>query len=222
MKLNKKLSELIGVFIGDGCLSEYYRKDRNQKCRVVLFTGSWKKDQDYYGRIIRPIVIKYFGSFANLYHRKDKNTLVYRMYTKEIIEFFRSLGYKFGPKYDTVFIPKSIMSDKFLYISCLRGIFNSDGTIYRRYSKKYKNHPKHYSNYKVIQFKCNSKRLIKQIKIILNKLSINTNKISKTKENSYTFRITSQEDINRFIKIIGMNHKHHINRIKLINGPEGI
>ena len=211
--MNEELAEFVGVFIGDGCLSEYARKNRPSNVRVILFTGSWEKDSDYYQRIIKDISYKYFKYGIRIYHRKDDNTVRFFITNKNAISFLIALGYNFGPKSETVFILSVIFNNKNCSLACIRGIFNTDGCIYKRYNKMYRNHKKLYSKYKVVQFKSNSYLLIKQIDLILKRENILVNKIIKDKKAS-VLRITSQKDIDKFISIVGMNHNYHINRIK--------
>ncbi len=214
-KLNEDLAELVGAFIGDGCLSQYYIKNRKKWQQVILFTGSWRNDSLYYKNVIQPIIEKYFKVKCQFYHRKDDDTVRFRTYDKKIILFLLNLGFNFGPKADNVIIPSIIFNDKKLMRGCVRGVFNTDGTIYQRYSKQYKNHPKYYKDYKVIQFKSKSHKLIKQIRLILSEFDLNPNKIiADGKSNIHAVcRITSQPEVKRFEKEINTTHSYHIERM---------
>ncbi len=214
MKLNKALAEFVGAFIGDGCLSEYNVTSRAIKRTVVLFTGSWKNDYVYYKKILQKFVIKSFNISGNIYHRKDDNTIRYTLYDNKIINFLLELGFTPGPKTKKVTIPKIFFKQKSLIKSCLRGIFNTDGTIYKRYSKKYNRQPKLYDKYKVIQFKSCSRKLIYQIKDILSYLDYNPNKVI-TDCKSWVCRITNQNYVKKFNKEINITHPYHIKRAKL-------
>lgn len=216
--MNKGLAEFVGVFIGDGCMSQWARKDRTDLAKTVLLTGSWNNDFRYYEKIIKPVVESKFGKCTRIYHRKDDNTIRFFINGKGIIRFLQSLGFKFGPKSMDVSIPNKILKDNKFTIACLRGIFNADGSIYNRYSKAYKGHNRIYSDYKVIQIKSNSKLLIQQVKIILNNNSIRSNKIIIDRE-AYVIRVTNQKEIAKFISTVGMNHPHHLERMKM--GPTG-
>ena len=213
--MNKQISEFIGAFIGDGCLNLYNRKDRPSNVETLNFTGSWINDSQYYKEIINNIIKTNFKANLRMYRRKEDNTIRVIISNKKVINFLKSLGYTFGPKTNSVYIPNKIIKNKELSLACLRGIFNTDGCIYRRYSKKYNRHKKIYSNYKVIQFKSNSNRLIKQIKFILYRENISTNKITQDNR-AYVLRITTQGEVNRFVSILKFNHKHHINRLNTI------
>jgi len=209
IKINEGLAEIYGALIGDGCLSQYPTKDRNNPKKVILFTGHLSHDFDYYVKIIRPIFIKEFNTKGYIYKREKYNCIRYVLSNNVAFEFFKKSGFPIGKKLK-LGIPRSILLENKKSISCVRGIFDTDGSIYQRYSKKYKNHAKHY-NYHVIQFKMNSKEVIKQIKLILENNNIKTNKIIKDKK-CYVLRITNQKEIDKFMQLIKPNNRYHRER----------
>lgn len=181
----------------------------------MLITGSWEKDSQYYTSFVHPLILKHFGYSGRLYHRKDDNTARFWISDKKVIQQFVKYGLPIGPKTNTIKIPQNIMKNKKLSIACLRGVFNTGGCVYRRYSKQYKNHPKKYVNYAVIEFKVKSKVLLEQVKEILESVEIKTTSISKNKTDAYVLRITSQKDISEFMKVIILR-KYHMERYKTI------
>ena len=211
MELNKELAEFVGVFVGDGCLSRYKRSDRIGNIEEIQFTGSWSKDSQYYLEIIQPIIKRNFNVDGGITHRKDDDTVRYRITNREVISFLKNLDFSFGPKATKVKIPNRILNNSSLHESFLRGFFNTDGTIYKRYSKQYKNHAKFYQNYKVIQFKSASKELMSQIYFILDQLGFKPNRVIKTKD-CWVCRITFQKEVNNFGEEIITNHKYHRDR----------
>ena len=211
MVVNEELAEFVGAFVGDGCLSSYKRSNRKGNIEEIQFTGSWEKDSPYYLAIIQPIVMENFNARGNIKHRKDDNTVRFRITDKKVIAFLRDLGFNFGPKAQTVKIPDKILNDSSLHKSFLRGFFNTDGTIYKRYSKQYKKHAKFYQNYKVVQFKCASKGLMVQVHSILKELGFNPNRVIRTKD-CWVCRVTFQKDVTNFGKEIITNHAYHRDR----------
>ena len=211
MKLNEELEEFVGVFVGDGCLSCYRRSNRTGNTEEIQFTGSWDKDSQYYSEIIQPIVKRNFKVSGSIRHRKDDNTVRFRITNKEVVSFLKNLDFSAGPKATIVKIPNKILNNSALHSSFLRGLFNTDGTIYKRYSKKYKNHKKFYPNYKVIQFKSASEELMLQTHLILEKLGFKPNRVIKT-QNCWVCRVTFQREVNKFGKEIITNHKYHKER----------
>jgi len=133
---------------------------------------------------------------------------------KQVFDYFSSLKFPVGKKKE-LFIPEIIWLDKNYSVACLRGIFNTDGSIYKRYSKKYTGHSRIYDHF-VIQFKMNSEKTIQQVKEILHRLEIKTTKISKS-ENSYLVRITNQKGIGDFMRVVCPN-RYHVERY--LNTPK--
>ena len=214
MELNEDLAEVVGTFIGDGCISNF--RDRQVTRRLVMFTGSYENDTPYYVEKIKPIIKKWLHYERKLYHRKDDNTIRYVIYSKGVIDFFKELGLPTGKKEDKIEIPKQILEHEKLALACVRGIFNTDGSVYSRYSKKYDGHARVYRNYAVIQFKMINHKVINQIKKILENQAIKVNRITKV-NNCSVIRITDQSSIKIFVEKIGFTHTYHERRyLKII------
>lgn len=211
MELDEELSEFVGAFVGDGCLSCYKRSNGSGNTEEIQFTGSWDKDSQYYTEIIQPILKNSFNIEGSIKHRKDDNTVRFRTTNKRLVSFLKQLGFNHGPKATTVKIHDKILNNPALHKSFLRGLFNTDGSIYKRYSKQYKNHTRFYKNYKVIQFKSASKELILQTHLILSQLGFNPNKIIRTND-CWVCRITFQKDVTIFRSEIITNHQYHKER----------
>jgi len=112
-----------------------------------------------------------------------------------------------GYKTNKVSIPNKILNSTKLSIACLRGIFNTDGSVYRMYSKMYAGQHKFYANYAVVEIKIKSEILIHQIESILIRLKFHPNKVRKDKTGAFLIRLTSQTEIERFISLIVMRHR---------------
>jgi hypothetical protein len=219
-ELDENLAEIIGIVIGDGCISEYKPKSRSKTCLVLLITGNWVTDTDYYKEFIQPIINKAFGIPGRIYHRKDDNTVRYWITKRSIVDWFIRQGLSKGPKINRVVIPNKIFQDPSLAIACIRGIFNTDGCIYRRYSKQYKNHSKYYANYAVAEIRIKSEKLVNQISVILKTVGIKTTAVTKTKLGISVLRITSQLDLKKFIEIV-KPREYHLKRYESIINAVG-
>ncbi len=135
MKLNTKVAELIGAIIGDGCIrykpmiSQYY----------VEIVGDPNNEQEYF-KYLSKILIEELNLKAFIKVRERGLRL--KVYSKELIEF---LVYKLKlppnkEKCQNIFIPKIIFNDEYLLRSCLRGIMDTDGSIFlanKGYRKDY-------------------------------------------------------------------------------------
>ena len=214
--MNEDIAELFGALLGDGCLSKYWSKSDKRYRHVVAFTGHWKKDSQYYKNVIQPIVKQNFGVNGYLYHRKDDDTIRYFITSKKVSFFLNHLGMPFGRKYDKITIPECIRIDLTLSKACMSGIFNTDGSVYRRYGKKYSNHPKHYKKYAVVQFKMKNKDIISFIKSSLETMGLKVTKICREGEDYWVLRITSQNHIDKFFDELNIRHDHHKRRFEEI------
>jgi hypothetical protein len=212
--MNADTAELIGFFIGDGCLCRYFSKYDSRWKSVVLFTGNLKNDRTYYEEVLRPIIMKNFNVNGYVYLRRKDNTIRYSIFSEKVIEYFLKMGFKFGPKFNSYNIPLCI-NNRFLEKAFIRGIFNADGTVYRRYNKRYRNHPIFYGKYAIVQFKLKNSALIRSIRTMLQRSGFNVNRITRTRE-YYLIRITDQEHVERFFKEIATNHPYHLKRYENI------
>ena len=213
MILDEEMAEVIGAFIGDGCLSKWNADGREK--RAVVFTGSWKNDTAYYNDVIVPSIKGWTKSSITPYHRKKENTILVRIFDKGMIDFLLQLGFNFGKKAGTVVVPDAILYNPSLAKACVRGIFNTDGTVYRRYSRLYVKHGMISSsmlNYAVVQIKMKSKYLIQQVYDILQSLGYRPNKIASDNNGSWLVRLNRQEEIARFFSEIATTHSYHIQR----------
>ncbi len=216
--MNEEIAELIGAILGDGCLSTYWDECNKRQRYDIVFTGH-THDYKYYTQNIIPTIRKNFGIKGYLRLRKDDNTTRYAISSKRVFEYFKKFKIPIGKKGPFLKIPKEILQKRNLKIACIRGIFDTDGTIYSRYSKAYSNHPKKY-DYGVIQFTSISRPLITQIHGTLKSIGIKPYKIS-VRQRSFATGITDQKEIIKFFRTIKPNNKHHLQRYRKIMGPKG-
>jgi len=214
LTINEELAEMMGALIGDGCISRYKTKDGRVRT-FLLYSGHSDNDVYYYEKIVNPTFEKEFGTGGRLYKRKNTKSLLFWVGNEKAIAFFLGLGFPLGKKSKNLRVMPSISKDTTLMKACIRGIFNTDGSIYRRYSKKYSGHSKVYANYAVIQFKMKSKILLQQLRNFFKGINFNPNRISKVND-VYVLRLTSQNDIHRFMFEFSINHPHHIKRYQSI------
>jgi len=208
--ISAPLAEVYGALIGDGCLSTHNSISSKSKWYVTMLTGH-THDWEYYEKVIRPIFIKEFGMKGSLLHRSKKrgNCIDYVVHNKGVFSWFKSKGFPVGRKIKLM-IPKSITGDNKLSLVCVRGIFDTDGSIYDRYSKRYKNHSKKYT-YMNIEIKMNHLKLIKQIKEILERNGVKTSNIRKHRE-SHVLNIHNQEYVRLFFELVKPSNPYHRER----------
>ena len=191
--------------MGDGCLSTYWDNSNKRQRYEIAFTGHLD-DFDYYEKVIQPIFKKNFSASGRLYKRG--NTTRYHIRSKRIFEFFKELGVPVGIKKNSKMqIPQAIKENNKLTKAFIRGLWDTDGSIYRRYSKKYKGHGKIY-DYVNLQLKMMAPVLIKQVNKFLREEKIKTNKITKS-EGESVLRITDQKSVKKFAEKIGFSNPRY-------------
>jgi len=215
MQLDEQIAEVVGALIGDGCLSEYQTRAGRRR-QEIAFTGNIT-DFDYYENFIRPSIRSRFGVAGRLFTR-DNNSTRYHIMNREAFGFFAGLGIPIGKKGRKLEIPTKILADRQLSIACIRGIWNTDGSIYRRYTKIYPGQKRIYDKYLVMQLKMISERVVRQTKEILNSNGIQTSGITKN-SGQFVLRIGKQSEINRYFELVGFSNPHHKNRLKGLEMP---
>ena len=198
--LTPDLAEVIGVNLGDGCVSR--TRNGTSTAHVVAFTAH-PSEYWYYESFVKPTLESFFSVRCHLYLRSDNTTRLH-ICSKKMVTFLESLGLPIGKKIDAS-IPELILRQG-LVIPFIRGLYHAEGSIYRRYSKKYNTHAKVYDNLLVIQIRMKLRTLMHQLAEELAKLEIRATRLTE-KDGVYTLRITSQEQITKFLAIIQPKYK---------------
>lgn len=122
-QFNESLAEFIGVYLGDGSLTEYFMK----------IAGDKRYDLPYFD-YLNKIAFNNFGVIGKIYPEKETNQLSLVFFSKQLCNYFTDkLGIKIGDKIrNKTIIPDFILKDKSLSLACLRGLVDTDGCVSRR------------------------------------------------------------------------------------------
>ncbi len=153
----EKEGEIAGIFAGDG--SQYFHPKRYHYEVNVHFGG---KNYDY-AIYVKELFESFFKKKFNLKWEKDKTILRLKTYSKEIFYFFKKHHLSYEPKFKHCSV--KLKSEKFsqeFKIGFLRGIFDTDGCLYKNSVEKRVR----------LTFNTTSKNLIKQISDMLTELDI--------------------------------------------------
>ncbi|MFH1588226.1 MAG: LAGLIDADG family homing endonuclease [Candidatus Diapherotrites archaeon] len=187
--LNENLAYIIGVILGDGHLHSNKNNKKGNWTICVYFDNYCHMKK--YNKIIKNEI----GIKAKI--NKEKNCFNCYFCSKAIHWFFMSF-FKLvnGAKFDKIIIPKRIIDSKNRKIinSCIQGLFDSDGTVTKRYAG----------------FSSTSKKIVNQVHLILEKQGISPKKHKWLKNKKYKMlystRIGNKEGIKKFQKKIGFRH----------------
>jgi len=123
MKLNSNLAEIIGILIGDGYI---YRKNRKYQ---IGFVGHPLTDKELFEKL-HFLILQEWKKDTKIKVRQRGLRLVFN--SKEICNFLiNDLGIPFGEgKCEKVKIPKDILNNWNLLKHTIRGIMDTDGTVF--------------------------------------------------------------------------------------------
>lgn len=209
MIIDEDLAELLGIHIGDGCISE------TNKYSEYYLGGDFIEEKEYHDNWVKPLFNKkimnpIFGKDVNYKEHPKVGIYGFHIFDKKLVDFFKQLGISSGTKIN-IHIPKAILKDKILLKRFIRGLFDTDGSIYfeKSYTSKHlmNNHP-------IIQFGTVSLNLSIDVYNFLKKLGLNPrikrpHKGKKDKNIVYLIILYRKNDINYYINEIGFKNPKH-------------
>lgn len=121
--LNEPLSEFIGIVCGDGHLDGLNYE--------INITGHAIQDKKYLESYVVPLAEKLFGISPSLKSQDEFTVIRFRLYSKELYEILNNrFSIPSGKKTKKLKIIPEIRKNRKLLIRFLRGLFDTDGSIY--------------------------------------------------------------------------------------------
>lgn len=184
-QLGEKLSELLGVLAGDGHVSTIKYQ--------VRMCGHKQLDREYISKHVFSLFKEVFG--VTPFVSENNSSLVCGINSKAVVFFLSSkFGVPLGKKKNRLRIPKDILTNRILLINYMRGLFDTDGSIYR-----------HHKNDLALDITSVSPKFRKDIVIALRKLGFSPT------ANGKNIQLYRQNEIHRFFdQIRPANQKHLI------------
>lgn len=193
-RLDEKLSQIIGYFLGDGDFEE----------ERLNFSEERKEVAEIYTKLLSI----YFNANTSLKFREKKNYWQIRINGKPLVRFFRK---EFPELTDEGFIPQKILeSDNKIIGSFLKGLFDAEGFVHKSHSVGLG-----MNNKKLIQ---QLQMLLLRFSIIASLEEYDNRKNPYTKKHRFTIVLTEKESLIKFEKEIGFSSKEKSkDLLKLIN-----
>ena len=204
-----ELAEIIGIMLGDGSL---YLSKKLKYHTIVCFHKKETPYLDY----VKNILETYFYPYKFRIQELDHEFFLMNV-SKCVGKVLTLTGIKAGNKVkNKVSIPQWVFSDRKFIQSVLRGLFDTDGSVYRKYD-----------DYAQICFKLAGYPLLESIRKALTKLSFNPTKIqvghSYIGGPQWKFYLSRQGEIRKFFYEIKPANEKHLKRFENIkNGDAGI
>lgn len=199
MKINPNIAEIIGILIGDGYI---YRRNRKYQ---IGFVGNPKTDGELFNHL-QELILKEWEKKTNIKIRERGLRLVFN--SKRICSFLiNDLKIPYGnEKYAKVIIPSEIFNDWNLAKYALRGIMDTDGTVF--VSKK-----PGIEKYPTMEITTTSLILANQIREILLKQNFRVANIRKSisklgKRMAYRVPLYGKNNLKMWLNKIGFSNKY--------------
>jgi intein/homing endonuclease len=199
-KKSKELAELIGIILGDGNV-HYYRSGK-AATYMLRIAGDKRNDYDYITKFVFILIKSLFNVEPKIQKRIDNEILVV-VHSKNLVNYLASLGLKPGNKIkNQVTIPDWVFNRRECLKACVRGLIDTDGSIYRT------------GKWSQICFKNHNLRLLSDFRKALIKLGYHASNITWNK-----VYISRKSDIHKFYKDVGFSNPKHIRRYRSIFSP---
>lgn len=192
-------AEFIGIMIGDGSIGQYQ----------ISVTLDSRTDVEY-AEYVMQLIERLFGIMPHRRVRDDRHCIVIEVSSVNLVEYLVSRGLPQGNKIrHGLSIPEWIKQNPSYSISCIRGIFDTDGSVFReRHHIKEKTY-----SYCRMSFVGASPSLLHDVCTILLGLQL-TAKI----HGGRVVTIGRFTDIEKYFRIIGSSNPKHRRRFVAYGG----
>ncbi|HBB36665.1 MAG: hypothetical protein UX02_C0001G0030 [Candidatus Moranbacteria bacterium GW2011_GWC1_45_18] len=191
-----KLAEFVGIILGDGGIS----------MRQVSISLNRETDQDYIS-FVNKMITDLFSVFPGLYSDPKSKADTIVISRTELVDYLtQKMGLKIGNKVkQKIDIPIWIKRNKKYEIACLRGLIDTDGSVYKH---TYVVNKKIY-RYQKLSFCSLSPPLLHTVFRILKNIGLKP-RICKNKE----IKVENKQNVLKYFKIVGSNNKKHLEKIQ--------
>jgi hypothetical protein len=188
-----QLAEFIGILLGDGTIAPYH---------VAVFLNS-ERDRDYIC-YVSSLIQELFAVEPKVYPHPTRLVTAITVARKSLVTYLISLGLPQGDKIQNgARIPAWLMQDIVLLTACLRGLFDTDGSVYPH---TYTRNEKQYTYVKV-NFSSASQLLLSDVSFALHALDIQHTVHKKL------IAIDSKVAVQKFARTIGSSNTKHLKRL---------
>lgn len=189
---SKELAEMVGILLGDGHLSP---------TQVVVTLGR----KDVYVDYVSDLMEQLFRVKPKVITTKDGHYVIYLGSTR-LVRWFLNMGLVFNKVGSQVDIPTWCFKNKKYLINIVRGLIDTDGSVYKLRSGNIQ-----------ISFCNRSLPLLRSVRSALVSLGLSPSNIS-----GYNLYITRKNDLRRYYQEIGFNNKKNEARFLKFNNNGGV
>lgn len=199
---SEELAEFYGIMLGDGNST----KKRGYKIGTyqIRIVGDSQKDRDFLINFVKPLIEKLFNTKVFVFKQKGANALYLSVSSKIVVDFLEQKGFNPGNKIkNKLRIPGWIIKNKKYLSACIRGLFDTDGSVYKIPNQ----------NVYQITFTNHNSFLLKDVRESLLALGIGVSQVS----NGRKMYITKKSELRRFLNDVGFRNSKHLDKVRMWN-----
>lgn len=189
---SKKLAEFVGVVLGDGCLTR-------DQCQISLNSI----DDRRYSQYLQVLIANLFDYTPSIILQKKQSLIRVIVSGVNFVNQMNTLGLKIGNKTkQEVDMPNWIKDNKNFYLSCMKGLFDTDGGtfIHRHWSGG------HYYRHFGLTFTSASQPLLNSYSHGLTHIGV------KHRKRTAHIYIDNMFFVKRFFQIVTPSNSKHLDR----------
>ncbi len=199
---SEELAEFYGIMLGDGNLTRIKNyKIGTYQIRIV---GDSRYDKLYLMNYVAPLIKKLFKVESKIYKYKNSNALSLNVSSRRLVDFLIFKGFKAGDKIrNQLSIPSWIKNNPLFLRKCLRGLYDTDGSVYKLTDQ---------NSYQICFTNYNSV-LLNDARNSLISFGIGVSKITKGRD----ITITKKSELRKFLNVVGFSNFKHIDKVNKWN-----
>lgn len=202
--MNEKEALLLGVMLGDGCLSKTKSKNGGSRYLVVV-SGHINDDRKFLLEVVKPIFLELFSKDVKVREQPNYGKIDLRICSKDLLTFMNKewslpIGKSRNKK-----ISSKFLSDRNLVKNIAAGFFATDGSLVITNNNGI--------IYPRIEFQNISRQILKQIQDFLIMLGLKGGLYKMNRDNGIVYRLqyNGKKSLLKFKKEIGfINPKHQL------------
>lgn len=196
---SRALAELVGIILGDGGVRSKYQL-------TITFNGETDRE---YARYIGKLIKELFHIDFRVQKRRGNKGADIVVSSVNFVEFLRTVGIQDGNKVrKQVGFPEWIMQDPEFQRACVRGLMDTDGSLY---SHRYKSYNKYYEYLKLCFTNC-SRPLLQSVYLVLTNSGIKASLVGNH------VSIHSANDVKKYFSVIGSSNPKFLEKYKRFFG----
>ena len=187
------LAEFIGIMLGDGCLSSQFQVG-------IAFNSETDRA---YGTYLQDLFQRLFTVSATIQPRSKTRGWTVVASSRALVEHLQVLGLVQGNKVaNQVDVPRWIWTKPSYQQACLRGLMDTDGSVYRYAHRVYGHRYDHVG----LCFTNHSRPLLLAAERLLKNCGF------RPRAGGYHVYLHRQEEIRRYFRVVGSRNPKHVDR----------